>query len=62
MIVFNLREPSNPDLRKNILDSIISPYDLVSKDAQELASDAVSSSFCLCVCVRVRVSGVCVVK
>lgn len=38
-ILFNLRNKSNPMLLRNVVKGSITPQDLVSKDAQELASE-----------------------
>lgn len=40
VLLFNLKDPSNPDLKKNVLSGIISGHNLVHKDVAELASVA----------------------
>jgi len=38
-LVFNLKDKKNPDLKENLVQSTISPYDLVTMEPKELASE-----------------------
>lgn len=40
VLLFNLKDASNPDLKKNVVKGIISADDLVNKDVKDLASAA----------------------
>lgn len=37
-ILFNLRDPKNPDLKRELLEGSLTPYDLVRRSPEELAS------------------------
>jgi transcription elongation factor S-II len=38
-IIFNLKDPKNPNLRSRILNGYLSPVEVVTADARLLASD-----------------------
>lgn len=39
-LVFNLRDPKNPNLRNQILQGELTAWDIVTRDPKELASEA----------------------
>jgi hypothetical protein len=43
-ILFNLRDPENPDLRRRVLSALIQPERLTLMDAPEMASDELKQS------------------
>lgn len=40
-LVFNLKDPRNPDLKKNLLNGEITAWELVNRNAKDLASETV---------------------
>ena len=40
-LVFNLKDPKNPDLRQNVMSGLVNPWVLVTMNVKELASEAV---------------------
>lgn len=38
-IVFNLKDPKNPNLRKKLLNGVLTGWDLVTLDPKDLASE-----------------------
>lgn len=39
-IVFNLKDPKNPMLRNKLIEGDLTPWDIVTRDSRELASEA----------------------